>query len=371
MTDFVARLEEELHRAAVRQEQSGRLWRRDLPRVRLALPSFAVAAMALAGLALAIAAIAVFVGSDSTRISRGGVPAELRGTWRLAAPVEFHVEPLTVDLQLHAAGSARCTALGVETEPCYEIENAEFGALEWGALSIAGDQITFRAKLLTYCQALPCPALGPEAGRPGVYRWRVAEGSLRLTMRSDELTARATALGAGPLTRPAGEAHRAKIPEGWTARRFASHRYGYSIGYPRQWRALPAALPMPSEALITEVSDTVDRFSQDPRGIGLPLLAIGATEVSRQTRTDLWTAQVAAHIERSQGCFPSDRRSATVGGAPATITVYTACHRRHTILATFVHDRRAYQATWFGKPGRAKADAPLFHGLLQSFEFGG
>ncbi|MGH2744590.1 MAG: hypothetical protein ACREX8_10425, partial [Gammaproteobacteria bacterium] len=104
MSDFVARLESELHRAALRQERAGRRRWVAQPRLRVALPGLAAAATAAAGIALALAGVAVFVGSEPERAAQGDVPAPLRGAWRLPAPVELHAEPIAADLRLYPRG---------------------------------------------------------------------------------------------------------------------------------------------------------------------------------------------------------------------------------------------------------------------------
>jgi hypothetical protein len=365
MSDFVTRLETELHRAAIRQERAGGLLGQALPRVRVALPSVATAAIAAAGVAIALMAVAVFVGSDSQRAAKGDAPAELRGPWQLP-PIEWNAEPVAAKLRLYPQGSTRCSRLGTDSKPCYAIENAQFGALEWGTFSIAGNRITFRAELHA-CN--PCDSPGPELRRPGVYRWRVVDGSLYLTPLRDGLTARSDALASGPLTQPTEPAPTGPIPDGWTKKRFESRQYGYSISYPATWSARAAAGPLATDGLTLDTSDAADRFSRDPRGVGVPLLLIAAHEVPRGTTGARWTEQVNRHIEESGGCTSSGGRSATVDGEAARITLYPECNRRHAQWATFVHAGRGYQVSWWGRPGRQRVDAPLFHELLNSFEF--
>jgi hypothetical protein len=372
MSDFVTRLESELHRAAVRQEQAGRLRSTALPRLRVGLPGLAAAATAAVGIVLAVAAVAVFLGSDAQRPAHPDVPVELRGAWRLATPVELHVEPITAELHFYAGGSSRCTELGTGSQPCYEIDSSQYGALEWGTFSMAADRITFRARLLTYCVAEdPCAGLPTGTTAPGVYRWRAQDGALHLTKRHDEVAARAQAFGAGPLTQAGAPPPTTEVPTTWTARRFTSALYAYSVRYPRQWSVLPATGPMPEDALTIDTSDTVDRFSSDPHGVGVPLLLIGAQAVPRGTTAQDWATQIGDHVEESGGCTSSGARGASVDNEPATITLYSECNRRHTQWATFVHDGRSYQVSWWGEPGRAQVDAPLFDELLGTFRFSG
>jgi hypothetical protein len=365
MSDFVTRLEAELRRAAIRQERAGGLLGQALPGLRVALPSVATAAIVAAGLAIALITVAVFVVSEPERAAKGDVPAELRGAWQLP-PIEWNAEPVAAKLRLYPQGSTRCSRLGADSKPCYAIENVQFGALEWGTFSIAGDRITFRAELHV-CN--PCDSPGPELRKPGVYRWRVVDGSLHLTPQRDELTARSDALASGPLTQATEPAPTGRIPDGWTKNRFESKQYGYSIRYPGAWSAMPAANPLATDGLTLDASDTADRFSRDPRGVGVPLLLIAEHEVPPGTTGARWTERVNRHIEESGRCTSSGARSASVDGEAARITIYPECNRRHHQWATFVHAGHGYQVSWWGRPGRQQADAPLFHELLNSFEF--
>jgi hypothetical protein len=278
MSDFVTRLEAELHRAAVRQDDTGGLVADALPRLRLALPGFATAAIAVTAVAIALIAVTLFVGSESDRAAEGGVPAELLGAWRLPGGVELHAEQVPAELRLYPRGSQRCVRLGTDSKPCYAIENTQWGALEWGTVRISGDRIIFRAELRAYCGGKPCSPAGPEVREPGLYRWRVLGSSLELTPLRDPVAVRSGALGSAPLIR-AGEPAPARIPERWTDRRFASRQYHYSIRYPDRWSVLAARSPLPADALALDTSDGADKFSRDPRGVGVPLLLIAAHEV--------------------------------------------------------------------------------------------
>jgi hypothetical protein len=362
MNDFVTRLESELNRAAIRQERAAGRHGVALPRLR-ALPGLAATAAAAAGAALALVAVAaVFLGSEPERAAGGGVPAELRGTWRLPTTGERGEDRAPADLRLYSRGSERCAGLGVGAKPCYAIDNFGGGALEWGTFSVAGDRITLRAQVHVYCRPKPCEGVGT----PGVYRWRVRDGSLHLAKLRDELSARPGALASAPLTR-ASEPAKTKIPDGWTANRFTSKRYGYSIRYPGDWSALDAARSMPPDGLATDTSDAVDKLSPDPRRGAVPMVLIAAYEVPEGTTFGRWTPQISSR----DGCTGQARGggSATVDGEPALVMVASECNGTDQQSATFVHGGRGYQVAWWGEPRRWEADAPLFEATLKTFRF--
>src|SRR4051794_34979377 len=133
MTDFVTRLEDELHTAALRQERRGRFGAATVPRVRVALGAIPTAALATVLLALGIAVSAVIVSLSPPQHAAGELPPPLRGVWR-AAPTE---------LRLYEAGSTRCGNLGLgRSTPCYTLgDSGSRVATEWGGLSLAGDTL--------------------------------------------------------------------------------------------------------------------------------------------------------------------------------------------------------------------------------------
>jgi hypothetical protein len=366
MSDYVTRLESELHRAARRQERAGSLRGAALPRLR-ALPGLAATAGAIVSIALVLAGVAaVFLGSERDGAAGGSVPAALRGTWRLpGGTAEEGLDPVPTALRLYPGGSERCTGLGVGANPCYAIDNGRGGALEWGTFSVAGDEITFRAAVNSICRPGPCD----DVGTPGVYRWRVQDQSLSLTKLRDGLRARLEVLVAGPLTLRMPPP-KTRIPDGWTASRFTSQRYGYSIRYPSDWSALAAARPMPPDGLATDTSDAVDKFSRDPRAGETPIVLIAASEVPMGTTYGRWMPQIKSRVEGSGACAAGGGMGNTsVDGEPAIIVSYADCNERNQQWAAFVHDDRGYQVAWWGEPRRGDADEPLFVEILKTFRF--
>jgi hypothetical protein len=363
MSDFVTRLESELHRAALRQERAGWPRRVALPRLR-ALGGPAATAVAILSAVLVAAAVAtVFLRSEPEHPAGGDVPAELPGTWRLPAGVKAGVEPAPAELRLYPQGAGRCTGLGAGSKPCYEIDNASGGALEWGTVSVSGDQIIFRATVRTHCRPDLC-------GAPGVYSWRVntGTGSLYLTLLGDELRARAATLSSDPLTR-ASDPPKTKIPDGWTANRFTSKRYDYSIGYPSEWTALAAASPMPQDGLASDTGDTTDKLSPDAPSDAGPMVLLAASEIPEGTTFGHWSAQVRSRVEQSGTCSEGGVSSPSVAGEPAIVTIYPDCNGTHQQWAAFVHGGKGYQVSWWGEPRRQDADEPLFHKILKTLQF--
>jgi hypothetical protein len=250
----------------------------------------------------------------------------------------------------------------VGATPCYAIDNARGGALEWGTFSVAGDEITFRAEVHSICRPDPCV----DVDTPGVYRWRVHDRSLSLTKLRDSMRARREALGAGPLALTR-EPPKTRIPDGWTASRFRSIRYGYSIGYPRDWSARAASSSMPWEGLATETSDAVDKLLRDPGST--PMVLIAAVEVPPGTTYGRWMPQLRARVEGSGACAGFGGGNTTVDGERAIIIRYAGCNGWNQQWAGFVHDGRGYQVAWWGEPRRDRAEEPLFEAILKTFRF--
>ena len=332
MTDFVTQLEAELHAAALRRERSGRFRAGPLPRIRVALRDVPATAMAALLLGLAVTGVALMLASSSERVVHGGLPAELRGLWR-APPTE---------LRLYAAGSQRCVNLGLgSSEACYTIgANADHVADEWGALSITRDKLTLRAK---------------QNATPGVYRWRIERGSLRLTELHDGLATRAKALATTPLElvqRPEG---RHRIAATWTSMPFTSRRFGYSISHPHEWHS--------------DTSGPADRFSKNPERAVLPAVAVVAQELAPGTSAARWGVIVDSRYE-ANGCAPHDLRRFFADDEQIRVSVYGACAGQHSIeVASFVHRGRGYRVTWRGAARRPDADYPFFDALLRTIVF--
>ena len=230
MTDFVTRLEAELHDAAVQRERSGRMRGVALPRLRVALGGLPAAALATVLLALAVAAAAMILAASPERSVDTGMPATLRGVWQ-APPKE---------LRLYPRGSERCANLGVgSSAACYTLGSSANGVgSEWGRLSVDGDELTLT---------------GTQNSTPGVYRWRIERDTLRLTKLHDPVSARARALVATPL-RPVHPAYaRANLPIGWTSHPFTSRRFGYSLAAALR-SGWPIRVAQPTDSLATRIA---------------------------------------------------------------------------------------------------------------------
>lgn len=329
MNDFVTRLEAELHQAALRRESTGALRGAALPRLRMGLRAVPAAAVASALLGLAVLGVAVMLSSSPERAAHGGVPSELRGTWR-APPTE---------LRLYAAGSQRCVNLGFGSSgACYTIGNAATRvADEWGTLSVAGDELTLHAT---------------QHATPGVYKWRFEQGSLRLTKLRDRLATRAKALVTTPLTYVPRREIMGRVPSRWTQHAFVSKRFGYSIHGPHNWTL--------------DTSGPADRFSYTPSP--LPALAVEAQDLAQGTSAARWGVIVDSRLEAS-GCAPHDFRRFFVDGEKVRISVYSDCHGRSLESASFVHHGRGYRVLWRGAAARPERDYPFVDAMLKSIVF--
>lgn len=331
MTDFVTRLEAELHDAAVQRERSGRIRGVALPRLRVALGGLPAAALATVLLALAVAAAAMILAASPERSVDAGMPATLRGVWQ-APPKE---------LRLYPRGSERCANLGVgSSAACYTLGSSANGvASEWGRLSVDGDELTLT---------------GTQNSTPGVYRWRIERDTLRLTRLHDPVSARVRALAATPL-RPVHPANaRANHPIGWASHHFTSRRFGYSLALPTQW--------------LGDTSGPTDRFARNPYRGTLPALSVVARTLPAGTTPARWTAIWDSQFE-SAGCPPYDFRRSVVAGIKVRVSVYRGCGDPNGQSASFVHDGRGYGVTWRGRGIAPERDYPLFDALLRSFDF--
>jgi hypothetical protein len=330
MTDFVTRLESELHAAALRREQAGAVRRIAVPRIRLALRALPAAAAAAALVAVALTGAAIMLSSSPQRPADLGVPEVLRGIWR-APPTELRLYPI---------GSERCVNLGLgSANPCYTLGESSTGvAPEWGKLSVSADELTLG---------------GMQGARPGVYRWRIQDGALRLTKVRDPISSRVKALVTTPLASEHPQS-RAKLPDRWVSWRFTSRRFGYSIHLPHEWKRNSTA--------------NADRFSRDPFGPALPNLSVTVQDVAAGTSGARLGAMVDNRSEAA-GCASYDFRRIVVDGVNFWISVHEACGGDNRQTASFVHAGRGYRVTWRGTAWRPEPDYPLFDALLKSIVF--
>jgi hypothetical protein len=316
MTDFVTRLEDELHTAALRQERRGRFGAATVPRVRIALGAVPTAALATVLLALGIAVSAVIVSLSPPQHAAGELPPPLRGVWR-AAPTE---------LRLYEAGSTRCVNLGLgRSAPCYTLgDSGSRLATEWGGLSLAGDTLTLNSRR--------------RAAATGIYRWRLEAGSLRLIKVKDRNGDRVRALASMPFTFVQGPNTLRGVPVGWAARSLTSARFGYSLRVPHYWSI--------------DTRGPADRLSGDETRHALPEVSVTVDSVSG-----------------SSGCAPYDSRQLLVGGMKIRVSAYRNCGAPNVESARFVRNGRTYRITWHGKARQPETDYARFDALLKTLTF--
>jgi len=323
MTDFVTRLEAELHTAALRQERRGRFGAATMPRLRIALGGLPTAALATALLALGIAVSALILSLSPPRHAAGGLPPALRGVWR-APPSE---------LRLYNAGATRCVNLGLgSAAPCYTLgDSGSRVATEWGAVSLAGDTLTLNGR--------------QRAAGTGIYRWRLETGRLQLTKVSDRNRARVRALVAMPLSFVQSPNRHPDVPVGWAAQAVTSPRFGYSLRVPHFWTI--------------DTRGSADLLSGDATRQALPEVSVTAH------RLRAGTSAAGGHV----GCALHDSRTLLVGGTRISVSVYRNCGAPNLESASFTHDGRAYRVTWRGKSRRPENDYARFDALLKTLSF--
>ena len=333
MTDFVTRLEAELHSAAVQRERSGRMRGVALPRLRMVLRDIPAAALATVLFALAVASAAIILAASPERPAQMGVPPTLRGVWQ-APPQE---------LRLYPRGSERCANLGIgSSAACYTRgESATGVAHEWGSLAVAGDELTLR---------------GTQDSTPGVYRWRIERGALRLTKLRDPVSDRARALVTTPLQPVHPARARAKLPIGWASQPFTSRRFGYSLALPAHWSM--------------DTTGPTDRFALHLWRDTLPSISVVAQDLPAGTMPARWTVIFDSQFEPA-GCVSYDYRRFIVAGTKFRVSVYRDCGYPNRQSASFMHDGRGYGVIWRGKSTPPERDYPLFDALLKSFDFSG
>jgi len=333
MTDFVTRLEAELHSAAAQRERSGRMRGVALPRLRVVLRDIPAAALATVLFALAVAGAAIILAASPERPADMGLPATLHGVWQ-AAPKE---------LRLYPPGSDRCVNLGVgSSAACYTLGKSASGvAFEWGRLSVDGDELTLTGK---------------QDSTPGVYRWRIERGALRLTKLRDPVSARVRALVTTPLQPVHPARARATLPSGWASHPFTSQRFGYSLQLPSRWSI--------------DTSGPTDRFALHPWNSTRPEVSVVAQDLPAGTTPARWTVIFDSRFE-SAGCAPHDLRRLIVAGTRSRVSVYRDCGDPNLQSASFMHDGRGYGVIWRGRRTPPERDYPLFDALLKSFDFSG
>ena len=331
MSDFVTRLEAELHSAAVERERSGRMRVVALPRLRVALRDIPAAALATVLFALAVATAAIILAASPEHPADAGLPTTLRGVWR-APPAE---------LRLYPRGSDRCVKLGAgSSTACYTLGDSANGvAYDWGRLSVNGHRLTLT---------------GMRDPTPGAYRWRIEGGALRLTKLRDAVSARVRALVSAPLLSVHPARERAGLPIGWASHPFGSRRFGYSLDIPEQWSV--------------DTSGPTDRFALQPSRGTLPSVSVAAEKLPPGTTAVEWTRMFDSRFD-SAGCAPYGLRRLIVAGTKSRVSVYRDCGDPNRQSTSFIHDGRGYGVIWRGKSTAPERDYPLFDALLRSFDF--
>ena len=120
-------------------------------------------------LAVALVGIGIVLSSSPERTAH-----------RRAAGAARHLAGAADGAEFYTAGSKRCVSLGFGSSvPCYTLGASATGvASEWGLLSVSDNELALGAM---------------QDSRPGVYRWHIQGGALRLAKVRDPVSSRARA----------------------------------------------------------------------------------------------------------------------------------------------------------------------------------
>jgi hypothetical protein len=155
---------------------------------------------------------------------------------------------------------------------------------------------------------------------------------------------------------------------------FTSTRYGYSVGYPANWKSRASAGELDPTTYPADFQTGTDYFSATSPDVGDPGLIIAAPLVASGTTLASWTASFQALQKSDVNCPAADAsEDIQVGGQPGRLLTWSGCPG-YLLWAGVVLGNRAYHIAWIdeyasGNPTLQSADKALFLKILASFKF--
>lgn len=153
---------------------------------------------------------------------------------------------------------------------------------------------------------------------------------------------------------------------------FTSGLYGYSIGYPSEWRVKAATRPLEPTEPPWAGSAPVDYFEQQrdlygsPAGGPLGSLIAASVDIGPEGTLEDWTASTAIATCGE----PSSRETIVVDGQSALMLVYSeGCYGLLHLWVTVVDGATGTHIVWLDDLGREAADRALFEDILATFSF--
>jgi hypothetical protein len=157
---------------------------------------------------------------------------------------------------------------------------------------------------------------------------------------------------------------------------FTSSAYGYSIGYPSNWKTHESPGRLDPASYPYDFSGGVDYLSATSPDVLDPGVIIAGPRLTATTSLSAWMAEIAQLQATNIGCGkPDATEPATVAGLPAQIDTWQACPE-YILWAGFVRDGAAYHVLLIDEfatenPPLQAADKAMFVRMLGTFGFTG
>jgi hypothetical protein len=183
-----------------------------------------------------------------------------------------------------------------------------------------------------------------------------------------ESTAAASPPAAVASIQPSG-----RVDPSTTLTTYGSARYGYTIGYPSNWKNQPASADLRSTDYPYDFAVGVDYFSATAPTTGDPGLIVAGPTVSAGTTLDTWVATIKG-LQTSEHCnAPDSIESTQLGGQAAQLLTWNDCPA-FLLWAGTLNSGRAYHVIWIDEFAKGNAalqasDKALFQEILASFSF--
>jgi len=157
---------------------------------------------------------------------------------------------------------------------------------------------------------------------------------------------------------------------------FTSNAYGYTVGYPSNWKTHESPGRLDAGSYPYDFSGGVDYLSATSPDVLDPGLIIAGPRLTSPTDLPGWMARIAQLQVTNIGCgAPDATESATVAGLPAQIDTWQACPE-YILWAGFLRGDVAYHVVLIDQfatdnPPLQAADHAMFLRILGTFSLTG